>query len=341
MPIITRSAASVESSDWQQLLAGAFRNSDDLLNYLGLPPDSAIRGVAKASGFPVLVPRPYADQMAPGNPDDPLLRQVLTSSEELIQAPGFVSDPLEEAAANKTPGIIHKYRGRVLLLAASGCAVNCRYCFRRHFPYSDNRLSRAQWQQALSYIKNDPTITEVILSGGDPLMLQDAALRELINHCEAIPHVKRLRIHTRLPVVIPQRLTDALISMLSDSRLQASIVLHINHANELSNAHRPALDALRRGGVALLNQSVLLKNVNNDFVVLSELSERLFEFGIMPYYLHLLDRVAGAHHFEVAEDEAVKLHRSLLNHLPGYLVPRLVREVAGQESKAPINLDRL
>ncbi|MCA6064792.1 EF-P beta-lysylation protein EpmB [Thalassolituus marinus] len=341
MPIITRSAAPVESSDWQQLLAGAFRNSKDLLNYLGLPPDSAISGVARASGFPVLVPRPYADQMEHGNPDDPLLRQVLTHSEELVQAPGFVSDPLEEAAANKTPGIIHKYRGRVLLLAASGCAVNCRYCFRRHFPYSDNRLSRAQWQQALGYIENDHSITEVILSGGDPLMLQDKALSELIEHCEAIPHVKRLRIHTRLPVVIPQRLTESLIRMLCDSRLQTSIVLHINHANELSEAHRPALENLRRGGVTLLNQSVLLRNVNNDFRVLSDLSECLFEFGIMPYYLHLLDRVAGAHHFEVAEDEAVRLHRSLLNHLPGYLVPRLVREVAGQESKAPINLDRL
>lgn len=341
MPIITRSAASVESSDWQQILAGAFRSSEALLDYLGLPANEAISGVARASGFPLLVPRPYADQMVPGDLNDPLLRQVLTDSEELLPAPGYVDDPLDEAAANKTPGIIHKYQGRVLLLAASGCAVNCRYCFRRHFPYSDNRLSRAQWQQALDYVAQDNSIREVILSGGDPLMLQDKALAELIAHCEAIPHVTRLRIHTRLPVVIPQRLTPELSAMLGNSRLLTTIVFHINHPNELSEYHAPGLKELRQQGVTLLNQAVLLKNVNNDFVVLSELSERLFEFGIMPYYLHLLDRVTGAHHFDVSEEEAVQLHRSLLNQLPGYLVPKLVREVAGQGSKAPINLDRL
>ncbi|MDK2776963.1 MAG: EF-P beta-lysylation protein EpmB [Pseudomonadota bacterium] len=340
MPIITRSAVSVERDDWRQILAQAFRSAGDLLDYLGLAADRLPQVLTEFRDFPLLVPQPYASLMEPGNPADPLLLQVLPLRDELLPVPGFSSDPLEEAGANPDRGIIHKYHGRVLLLAASGCAVNCRYCFRRHFPYADNRVSRAQWQQALDYIRNDTSITEVILSGGDPLLLQDDALQELVSLCDAIPQLKRLRIHTRLPVVIPQRVTPQLAQILKHSRLTTSMVLHINHARELSPALHSSLSTLREAGVTLLNQSVLLKNVNNDFRVLSELSESLFEFGILPYYLHLLDRVSGAHHFEISEAEAVKLHRELLAGLPGYLVPRLVREIAGLPNKAPINLDR-
>lgn len=339
MPIITRTAVSVESADWQQILAAAFRTPAGLLAYLNIAPEDCPQALSQSAAFPLLVPRPYADQMESGNPHDPLLLQVLPLAQELEQVPGFSTDPLAEKEANKNRGIIHKYRGRVLLLAASGCAVNCRYCFRRHFPYSDNRVSRTQWQDALRYIANDPTITEVIFSGGDPLLLQDQALAELIACCDAIPHLKRLRIHSRLPVVIPQRLTPALIQALQSSRLTCSLVLHINHPRELTEQHRPGLWALRQAGVTLLNQSVLLRNVNNDFRVLSDLSEQLFEFGILPYYLHLLDRVSGAHHFEVSGTEAHALYRELLANLPGYLVPRLVREIAGLPNKAPINLD--
>tara|TARA_B100001109_G_scaffold251178_1_gene245314 strand:+ start:32594 stop:33616 length:1023 start_codon:yes stop_codon:yes gene_type:complete len=339
LPIITRTADSVESEDWRQVLSESFRRPADLLNWLGLPAAGLPGGSDDQPDFPMLVPRPYARRME-ARPDDPLLLQVLPLTEEKREQPGFITDPLAEDSANTTPGIIHKYHGRVLLLAASGCAVNCRYCFRRHFPYADNRLSRAQWQQALDYVRRDNSISEIILSGGDPLMLQDADLQQLIDHCQAIPHVRRLRIHTRLPVVIPQRLTPALTAMLAATRLQVSMVLHINHPRELSDDHRRPLKSLAAAGITLLNQSVLLAQINNNISVLSELSERLFEFGILPYYLHLLDRVKGAHHFDVPESEAIALHQELQTLLPGYLVPKLAREVAGLPNKAMIHLDR-
>jgi len=334
LPIITRTAGTVEHEDWRQILAASFRKPEELLSWLGIDAED----VDFRPDFPMLVPLPYAMQMEP-RADDPLLLQVLPQTEEQRELPGYTADPLAEADSNKTPGIIHKYHGRLLLLAASGCAVNCRYCFRRHFPYADNRVSRAQWQQALEYVVNDESITEIILSGGDPLMLQDTDLQQLINHCEGIPHVKRLRIHTRLPVVIPQRLTPELTGILAGSRLQTSIVLHINHPHELSQMHREALQLLRQSGVTLLNQSVLLKNINDEVSVLSELSERLFEYGVLPYYLHVLDAVKGAHHFDIGDREAVEIHKNLQQDLPGYLVPRLVREVAGLPNKALLHPD--
>ncbi|PHS66286.1 MAG: EF-P beta-lysylation protein EpmB [Thalassobium sp.] len=340
MPIITRSAAAVEAEDWQQILAQSFRRPQALLEYLNLPLSELPQRLQACDEFSMLVPRPYAAQMQPGDADDPLLLQVLPQATENEHRPGYITDPLAEKDTNIQPGIIHKYRGRILLLATAGCAVNCRYCFRRHFAYADNRIGRKQWAEALAYVAADAGISEVILSGGDPLLLQDEALQELIHLIEDIPHVRRLRIHTRLPVVIPQRLTTALQEMLHNSRLQTSIVVHINHPNELSEAHRQPLQALRQSGTTLLNQAVLLRKVNNNLGILSDLSERLFEFGVLPYYLHLLDSVRGAHHFDVSEQEAVFLYRQLLAELPGYLVPRLVREEAGKANKSPINLDR-
>lgn len=339
MPIITRTGCSVEPQDWRQLLARSIRTTDELLAYLHLSDAILTDEVSSAvSEFPLLVPKGYADLMEKGNPQDPLLLQVLPQGEEVADQPGYVRDPLGEKHSNIEQGVIHKYKGRVLLLAASACAVNCRYCFRRHFPYQDNRIGRRQWQDTLEYVARDHSIEEVILSGGDPLMLQDAQLIELIRHIEEIPHVTRLRIHTRLPVVIPQRITSELIQRLAGSRLQVSCVLHVNHGNELSENHREPLNALRLAGVALLNQAVLLRNVNNDLSILSELSKQLFEFGVLPYYLHLLDSVQGARHFDISTQEALELHQGLLEELPGYLVPKLVREEAGKKNKTPITV---
>lgn len=340
MPIITRTAVTVEGEDWRQILAQAFRRPQELLEYLKLPLSQLPERLQACDEFSMLVPRPYAAQMEPGNIADPLLRQVLPQATENEHRPGYITDPLAEKDTNIQPGIIHKYRGRILLLAAAGCAVNCRYCFRRHFAYSDNRISRKQWAEALNYVAEDASISEVILSGGDPLLLQDEVLQELVQRIADISHVRRLRIHSRLPVVIPQRLTRPLLEMLSNSRLQTSVVLHVNHPKELTETHRQPLLTLRQNGITLLNQAVLLKNVNNELGILSDLSERLFEFGVLPYYLHLLDSVRGAHHFDVSEQEAVFLYRQLLAELPGYLVPRLVREEAGKANKSPINLDR-
>lgn len=336
MSIITRTSAAVEPQDWQQLLAGAFRQADELLEYLEIPRDALPVSQSAHQQFPTLVPRPFAELMEKGNLNDPLLRQVLPLDVEMENTPGYVTDPLAEKHSNIQQGIIHKYHGRVLLLAASGCAVNCRYCFRRHFPYDDNRISRQQWQETLQYVAEDPSIEEVILSGGDPLMLKDQHLAYLCQAIEAIPHVTRLRIHSRLPVVIPQRITDALCSLLQHSRLHTSLVLHCNHANELTETHHAQLQKLRLSGVTLLNQAVLLKGINNSLSVLSDLHKQLFEFGVLPYYLHLLDPVAGAAHFDLHKQEALQLHQQMLETMPGYLVPRLVREEGGMKNKTPI-----
>ena len=336
MHIITRTSDAVEPQDWRQILAESYRDLDKLLEFLQIDPDERQSANIASQDFSLLVPGPYADLIEPGNPKDPLLLQVLPQAAELHSPAGYVTDPLAEKHANIQQGIIHKYRGRVLLLAASGCAVNCRYCFRRHFPYQENRVSRQQWQQTLEYVARDNSIEEVILSGGDPLMLQDHHLSELIDQIEAIPHVQRLRIHTRLPVVIPQRITPELCQRLKDSRLLSSCVLHINHPNELSALHRNYYQALRDANVTLLNQAVLLRQVNDQLSVLSELSKQLFEFGILPYYLHLLDPVKGASHFDIPQQEAVALHQQLMCELPGYLVPKLVREEGGKAHKTAI-----
>ncbi|HZJ94779.1 MAG TPA: EF-P beta-lysylation protein EpmB [Thiopseudomonas sp.] len=337
MPIVAQSEKFFYKKEWGQLLAESLRSRTELLAALNLQEADFPGGLSVAQDFPVLVPRPFMQRMRKGDPHDPLLLQVLPLSAEEQLQPGFSTDPLGEQDTNVTAGVIHKYHGRVLLLAASGCAVNCRYCFRRHFPYDENRLSRAQWQSALNYIAADSSISEVILSGGDPLMLQDAHLAELVERIADIEHVQRLRIHSRLPVVIAERLTDQLTAILTGSRLRSSLVLHVNHPNELTAEHEQRLSKLRQAGVTLLNQTVLLKGVNDSAQVLIELSEQLFNHHLLPYYLHVLDRVQGAQHFEVSSAQAYELYQQMLAHLPGYLVPKLVREEAGQPHKTPLH----
>lgn len=321
---------------WQSVLAGAVRSGQELLRLLQLADSPLAEQLGGEQDFPVLVPQPFLALMRPGDADDPLLRQVLGHQEEERQAPGYVTDPLGELQANVRPGVVHKYHGRVLLIAAGGCAVNCRYCFRRHFPYADNRVGRKQWQQALEYVAADSSISEVILSGGDPLLLADDALQQLCEQIAEIAHVRRLRIHSRVPVVIPQRLTDELVTLLADSRLQTTLVLHINHPAEISPALVAGLQPLRSQRVTLLNQTVLLAGVNDDAQLLCDLSEALFAAGVLPYYLHRLDLVQGAHHFAVEQERIYSLYRHMKEHLPGYLLPRLVCEEAGQPHKTQL-----
>ncbi len=323
-------------SSWNQVLAGATKDVTSLLNQLEIPLSELSQRQQACLDFPLLVPQPFIDKMEKGNANDPLLLQVLPQSSELDQVEGFINDPLAEKHSNLQKGLIHKYHGRVLVLLSTGCAVNCRYCFRRHFPYQENRIGKNDWQGILDYVAQDNSIEELILSGGDPLMLNDQQLERFIKQAEAIPHLQRLRIHTRLPVVIPQRITDKLIEILQSTRFDCAIVLHINHASEIDERLRGALSPLTSAGIILLNQAVLLRGVNDTVKDQVELSKALFKARILPYYLHLLDKVKGAHHFEVDEKTAQDLHQQLLLRLSGYLVPKLVREEPGKGSKTPV-----
>lgn len=334
--MIHGSFAPVESDSWQTLLARSVTDPAALLDLLQLDNALLDPAIGAAHDFPLRVPQPYIDRMRRGDPTDPLLRQVLPIGEELLDQPGYVTDPLGEQHANARPGIIHKYQGRLLLVVSAGCAVNCRYCFRRHFPYDENNLSTAEWHEALDYIRTDESIREVIYSGGDPLAANDRRLAWLTREIAAIPHVSRLRVHTRLPVVIPQRVTADLVDALCGTRLPVTMVLHCNHANELDASLAQAVQALRSAGIMMLNQAVLLRGVNDRLEDQIALSERLADNGIMPYYLHILDHVKGARHFLVEDEEAIKLVGQMLTRLPGFLVPRLVREVAGERSKVPL-----
>lgn len=318
---------------WQHELRQAFSRPAELAAYLGLDPALPALDLHRLRNFPLRVPRGFAARMRKGDPHDPLLRQVWPASAEAIDTPGFVIDAVGDLNRARGGGIIHKYRGRVLLIATGACAVHCRYCFRRHFPYSEQLAAREHWQAALDEIAGDASIQEVILSGGDPLSLSDDKLAELVEALDAIPHLKRLRLHTRQPVVLPERIDERLLAWLDRTRLQTVFVLHANHANELDDSVRAALQPLRQRGIALLNQAVLLRGVNDHADALEALSERLFEIGVLPYYLHLLDRVQNSAHFEVDERSASELMRMLSSRLPGFLVPRLVREIAGQPAK--------
>lgn len=325
---------------WQQQLAQVTHSAAELLAILQLSPDYLPAAIEGAQAFALRVPYAYLKRIKPGDINDPLLRQIWPFHAE-NQAPpeGYVLDPLGENQSNTTPGIVHKYQGRVLLITNGSCAIHCRYCFRRHFPYQANALSRQQWANALAYVQKDDSIQEVILSGGDPLTSSDVRLFHLIDAIEAIPHVTRLRIHTRLPIVIPARITDALLDRLSTSRLNIVMVVHANHANEIDDEVGETLKRIFRSGIHLLNQSVLLKGVNDSEQALIDLSEKLFQYHALPYYLHLLDKVVGAHHFDVNEDTARQLVTKIQLKLPGFLLPKLVREVAGCGSKTLISLD--
>lgn len=321
--------------DWRQLWRESITDASELLALLGLghlhaqlPPDDA--------GFALRVPRGFVARMEPGNPSDPLLLQVLPQLAELQPTPGFMADPVGDMDARAAQGVLHKYNGRALLVASGSCAINCRYCFRRHFPYGDEMAAAGQWRKALQHVRDDRSIRELILSGGDPLALSTAKLEELSAGLADLPHVIRLRIHTRLPVVLPERVDDALHTWLAALPLQKVVVLHANHARELDEHVASAVARLRDAGATVLNQSVLLRGVNDDAPTLHALSERLFAIGVLPYYLHQLDRVQGAAHFEVTDEHALTLIDALRATLPGFLVPKLVREVGGDASKRPI-----
>ena len=334
--MIARTASSCQMEPWQQALARAFSDPAELLTYLELNP-ALLPGARRAAQiFGLRVPREYARLMQKGRPDDPLLRQVLPLAEELKEQSGFDRDPVDDLGATRVPGLLEKYAGRALLIATGACAVHCRYCFRRHFPYSESSLSPPRLREVLTHLRRHPEVTEVILSGGDPLVLTDRRLAELVAALGSLPALRRLRIHTRLPVVLPQRFTPELLSALTCSRLDPVIVIHANHPREISPQVRAALATAKAAGFTLLNQAVLLKGVNDAPDTLTALSEELFEAGVLPYYLHLLDRVEGAGHFEVSEARARALHRELRARLPGYLVPRLVREQAHAASKLPL-----
>lgn len=314
----------------------AVRDPAELCRLLALPDDFAAAARAAAGQFPLFVPRGFIARMRPGDVNDPLLRQVLPIADEMAGVPGFVADPVDDDAATRQAGLLQKYHGRVLLVATGTCAIHCRYCFRRHFPYDENSRSLAEWQSAFDEIAADDSISEVILSGGDPLTLVDATLAAMAERLSEIPHLRRLRIHTRLPIVIPERVTDKLVDMLRESRLTPVVVVHANHANELDQQVAAAIAKLADAGVVLLNQAVLLADVNDSVEAQSALSERLIELRVLPYYLHQLDRVAGAAHFEAPVARGLEIIEKLRAILPGYAVPRYVQEVAGATSKTDL-----
>lgn len=318
---------------WQQLLSHTIDDPTELIRLLDLPETLVAPAREAAKGFPLRVPMPYLRRIEKGNPDDPLLKQVLPLVAETRKVTGFVADPLSEAQYNPHQGIVHKYNGRVLLIMTGACAINCRYCFRRHFPYDENRLGPEQWQTMLNYLRADSSIEEVILSGGDPLAVSDSRLQRLVNDLVTIPHLKRLRIHSRLPVVIPQRVTSELLEILGKSRLQTTLVLHVNHGNEIDETVGRALNALRDARITLLNQAVLLRGINDSVHALKHLNESLFGWGVLPYYLFVLDPVDGAAHFDIPDADAQKLVAQLQAQLPGYLVPKLAREIPDRPSK--------
>jgi EF-P beta-lysylation protein EpmB len=320
-------------ADWHQSLVEAIRNPDELIDLLGLPDHLREPARQAVRLFPLLVTRSYLARMRAGDPHDPLLAQVLPLGIEAEVVPGFGTDPVGDGGARRAPGLLHKYQGRALFVTTGACAVHCRYCFRRHYPYGDEPRRLADWQEAIEILAGDTTLHEVILSGGDPLMLTDARLESLCSQIAEIGHVRRLRAHTRLPIVLPERVTDRLIAILLDAGPTPIVVVHANHPHELSNDCGAALRRLVRAGITVLNQAVLLKGVNDSVEALAGLCEGLVDLGVVPYYLHQLDRVAGAAHFEVDEATGRLLIVELRRRLPGYAVPRYVRETAGGEHK--------
>ncbi|HEU4992122.1 MAG TPA: EF-P beta-lysylation protein EpmB [Luteimonas sp.] len=328
--------ALLQPAGWQRAWREAVRDPRELLEILGLGTLAAEISDEAAAGFPLRVPRAFIARMRHGDPADPLLRQVLPVLDEARVVPGFALDAVGDGAARAARGVIRKYRGRALLVATGACAVHCRYCFRRHFPYAGETAAAEGWREAVAAIVADTSIDEVILSGGDPLALATPKLAELTDALAAIPHLRRLRIHTRLPIVLPERVDAPLLAWLRALPWPVAVVVHANHANEFDGAVDAAMAALRDAGATLLNQAVLLRGVNDSADALAELSGRAFAAGVLPYYLHQLDRVAGTAHFEVPDARARELHAALAARLSGYLVPRLVREVPGDTGKRPL-----
>ncbi|NRA72824.1 MAG: EF-P beta-lysylation protein EpmB [Gammaproteobacteria bacterium] len=327
----------IEQTSWQKELAQGFNDPEKLLTYLGINPEKFKNSFAARKLFPLRVPLPFVNRMAHGDAQDPLLLQVMTDQQEFDQVEGYTSDPLSEQTT-VLPGLLHKYDNRVLLMVRTGCAINCRYCFRRHFPYQDNSPNKSGFKDVAQYIAQRPQINEIILSGGDPLMANDNQLAALFELLSPIKHLTRIRFHTRLPVVIPSRITEQFSAMCQQSRFNIVMVLHINHGNEIDQSVMAMTNRLKQAGVTLLNQAVLLKGINDTSQSQIDLSEQLFNAGVMPYYLHLLDKVAGASHFDSDETNAIAMMKELYQTLPGFLVPKLVREIGGEAHKTPIDL---
>jgi len=317
-------------------MAAAITTPHELVTELGLDPGLIPAAIVADQAFRLRVPRSYLARIRRGDPNDPLLRQILPLQAELAQAPEFTPDPLGEREALRAPGLLQKYRGRALLITTSACAIHCRYCFRREFPYAQQTSDSSRWSEALDEIAADPSLEEIILSGGDPLSLSNSRLEGLTDALQRIPHVRRIRVHTRQPVVLPSRVDSGLTQWLRALRLPVVFVLHVNHPNEIDAQVREACARLRDCGVTLLNQTVLLRGVNDAADVLVKLSERLFDAGALPYYLHLLDRVRGTAHFDVPEQQARLIAGELAARLPGYLVPRLAREIHGAPAKVTL-----
>ena len=329
-------ATDIKDDSWQAALKNAVRDSGELCRILGLPSADEHRVLAAASDFPLFVPRSFVARMRKGDAGDPLLRQVLPLAAELESPQGYKKDPVGDREATLRPGLLHKYHGRVLMVATGACAVHCRYCFRRHFPYSSSPRNPAEWEPAIGAIAQDTSLREVILSGGDPLMIVDEHLAQLASRLAEIAHVRRLRVHTRLPIMIPERVNDELLAWLTGTRLTPIVVVHINHPAEIDPSVTAALERLTSAGIMVLNQAVLLAGVNDTADTLVELCEKLIDLRSAPYYLHQLDPVLGAAHFEVPVARGKRLMRELRRRLPGYAVPRYVREVAGAASKLPL-----
>ena len=339
--MISHTSPQWQSCEWQSLLQSAIRDSDTLLKVLGLTSaKDQIRPLANPD-FPILAPLPFVARMKQGDPNDPLLLQVLATDQEIEMAAEGLLDPLNEAAFTPVPGLIHKYHGRVLLLTSGRCAINCRYCFRRHSDYSATIMTPTRKADVIQYLRTHPEVSEVILSGGDPLLRSDQSLAELITELETIPHIRRLRIHSRLPIVIPQRVTQELCRVFDQSHLKICVVIHANHTQELDTHVAHAMHLLRSVGVTLLNQSVALQGVNADVDTLEALSYRLYDIGVLPYYLHTFDQVAGALHFDAGTESVVTIYQALQGRLPGYLLPKLVTEYPGQQAKTLVPITPL
>ncbi|MDP8162079.1 EF-P beta-lysylation protein EpmB [Pasteurella skyensis] len=317
---------------WLQDLAQAFNDPIDLLNYLELDPNEFEQDLLARKLFAMRIPRPFAQKMQKKDRNDPLFLQAVTSFEEFTKMEGFTTDPLEEQES-PAPNILHKYQNRLLLMIKNSCAINCRYCFRRHFPYDEVKNGKTVWVESLNYIREQSEIEEVVLSGGDPMMAKDEEFDWLITQLEKITHIKTLRIHSRVPVVIPNRITEKLCDIFKQTHLNIVLVTHINHANEIDEYFAEKMKMLRESNVTLLNQSVLLKGVNDDADILKALNDKLFAASILPYYLHVLDKVEGASHFYIDDNQAFKIYKELQRISSGYLVPKLAREEAGKPNK--------
>lgn len=338
--MIQLSTTSVEvytpNPDWKKRLSQSKMSTSELLNYLEIDKHPLANTEAEKL-FELRVPKAYLDKIKKGDPLDPLLLQILPQNKELLKVDGFTDNPLDEGDYNPVRGLFHKYKNRVLLIASSTCAINCRYCFRRTFPYDEHRQSRSDWQAALDYIQSNEQLDEVIFSGGDPLIQSNQSLLWLLQEVDSIEHIARIRIHTRMLTSLPERLDDQLFEGLKALKTPLVIVTHCNHPNELGNELKPTFSKLRSANITLLNQSVLLKQVNDNAATLTKLSKKLFDLGILPYYLFLLDPVSGSAHFEVSLIEAKRLYEELQSEVPGYLLPRLSVEIAGMPSKTLVN----